>query len=96
VSNEDVIIYDSIRMVATMIPSYPSDQTAMLSVVRDKGPFFGGVIEKLLAKLRQDRNVPAKYGTANFNFTMVESCSGENEVEVVYFSLNEWKNVTHS
>jgi hypothetical protein len=65
--------------------SYPSDQTAILSVVRDKGPFFGGAIEKLLAKLKQDRNVTAKYGTANF--TMVKSYSGENEIEVVYSSL---------
>jgi hypothetical protein len=54
-------------------------------VVRGTGPFFGGAIEKLLVKLRQDRNVTAKYGTADF--TMVKSYSVENEMEVVYFSL---------
>jgi hypothetical protein len=54
-------------------------------VVRDKGPFFGGLREKLLAKLRQDINVTAKFRTADF--TMVKSYSGEKEIEVVFLSL---------
>jgi hypothetical protein len=49
-------------------------------VVRDNGPFLGGVTEKLLVKLTQDRNVTAKFRTADF--TMVK-----NEIEKSSFSL---------
>jgi hypothetical protein len=62
--------------VATMIGNsgyapYLSDQTAIFSVVRDKDPFFGGAIKKLLEKLGNNRNITAKYGTADP--TMVKS-----------------------
>jgi hypothetical protein len=51
-----------------------------MSVVRDDGLFLGGVTEKLLVKLTQDRNVTAKFRTADF--TMVK-----NEIKVVFLSL---------
>jgi hypothetical protein len=64
-------------------------------VVRVKGPFFGGAIEKLLVNLRQDRNTTAKYGTADL--TMVKSYEyTERKWTTSLFYFDQFSSKTYS